>query len=114
MIISFLLHIIANAVAIVAAAWIVPNVFYQYEFLSLVKIAVMLAIANSLVKPVLKIVFSPLILITLGLFTLLINIFLIWLVVYFSPELSIVGFTAYFLVMIIVSFLNFIVSAIKN
>ena len=114
MLISFLLHIIANAAAILASAQIVPNVFYQYEFLSLVKIAVMLAVANSLIKPVLKIVFSPLILITLGLFTLVINIFLIWLVVYFSPELSIVGFTAYFLVMIIVSVLNFIVSAIKN
>lgn len=114
MIISFLLHIIANAAAIVVSAWIIPNVFYQYEFFSLIKIAAMLAIANSLVKPVLKIVFSPLILITLGTFTLIINVFLIWLVAYFAPELSIVGLSAYFLVMIIVSFFNFAVSVFKN
>lgn len=114
MIISFLLHIIANAAAIAVSAWLVPNVSYQYEFFNLIKIAAMLAVANSLVKPVLKIVFSPLILVTLGLFTLMINIFLIWLVSYFAPELSIVGLTAYFLVMIIVSFFNFAISAFKN
>ena|SRR3989344_2590202 len=114
MIISFLLRIIANAVAILASAWLLPNVFYEYEFLNLIKIATMLAAANALLKPALKMVFSPLILITLGFFTLIINIFLIWLVVYFAPELSIVGLSAYFLTMIIVSFFNFMVSAIKD
>ena len=114
MIKSFLLHIIANAVAILASAWLVPNVFYEYEFISLIKIAAMLAAANTLIKPVLKMIFSPLILITLGFFTLVINIFLIWLVVYFAPELKISGVTAYFLTMIVVSFFNFTVSAIKD
>ena len=74
----------------------------------------MLAAANTLIKPVLKMIFSPLILITLGFFTLVINIFLIWLVVYFAPELKISGVTAYFLTMIVVSFFNFTVSAIKD
>lgn len=111
MIISFLLHIVVNAVAILASAWLVPNVFYEYEFVSLIKIAAMLAAANALLKPVLKMVFGPLILITLGFFTLIINTFLIWLVVYFAPELSIAGINAYFFTMLIVSFFNFIVSA---
>lgn len=114
MITSFLLHIVANAMAILASAWLLPNVFYQYEFLSLVKIAAMLATANILLKPALKMIFSPLILITLGFFTLVINIFLIWLVAHFAPELRIVGFSAYFLTMLIVSFFNFTVSAIKK
>lgn len=114
MITSFLLHIIANAMAILASAWLVPNVFYEYQFLSLIKIAVMLATANALIKPVLKMIFSPLILITLGFFTLIINIFLIWLVVRFAPEISIVGINAYFFTMLIVSFFNFIVSATQD
>lgn len=114
MIISFLLYIIANAAAILAAERLVPNVFYEYELLSLVKIAAMLAVANTLLKPILKMIFGPLILITLGLFILIINIFLIWLVDYFSPELSIVGIGAYFLTMLIVSFFNFMVSTIQD
>jgi len=114
MIIRFLLHIIANALAIVTAAWFVPNVVYSHEPLSLIKIALILALVNALLKPVLKLIFSPLILITLGLFTIIINIFLIWLVVRFVPELSIIGFTAYFWTMVIVSIFNFIVSAIAH
>ena len=111
MIISFLLHIVANALAILTTEWLLPGVIYQYQFLSLMKIALILALVNALLKPILKLVFSPLILITLGLFTIIINIFLIWLTVYFAPELSITNFTAYFWIMIIVSFFNFIVSA---
>ena len=112
MIISFLLHIIGNATAILVSAWLIPRVLYEYEIFSLIKIALMLATANALIKPVLKLIFSPLILVTLGLFTFVINIFLIWLVTYFSPELSIVGIVTYFLVMIIVSFFNFFVSVL--
>lgn len=114
MITSFLLHIVANAVAILASAWLVPNVFYEYQFISLIKIAAMLAAANVMLKPILKMVFSPLILITLGFFTLIINIFLIWLVNYFAPELSIIGLKAYFLTMIVMSFFNFMVSATQD
>ena len=110
MITRFLLHIIANAVAILAAEWLVPDVIYKYDFISLMKIALFLAVANALIKPLVKLIAGPLILLTLGLFTLVINMFLIWLAVQFTPELIITGFNAYFWVMIIVSALNFIVS----
>ncbi len=114
MIIRFLFRIVANGLAILAAARFVPGVVYSYEPLSLIKIALILALVNALLKPILKIIFSPLILITLGLFTIIINVFLIWLAAYFAPELSINGFSAYFLLMIIVSFFNFIISAIAR
>ncbi len=111
MIISFFLHIIANALAVLVAARFIPGVVYSYEPLTLIKIALILALINAILKPVLKLVLSPLILITLGFFTIVINIFLIWLVVYFVPELSINGISAYFWTMVIISFFNFIVSA---
>ena len=114
MIIRFLLHIIANALAILTAEWLVPGVIYNYEFLSLIKIALILALVNVLLKLVLKMIFSPLILITLGLFTIIINIFLIWLVVHFVPELSITSFNAYFWTMIIISFFNFMASTASH
>lgn len=114
MIISFLLHIIANGLTILTAEWLVPGVFYKYEFLNLIKIALILALTNVLLKPVLKMIFSPLILVTLGLFTIVINIFLIWLVAYFVPEFSISGISAYFWTMIIISFFNLIISAVAH
>lgn len=114
MIADFILHIVANALAVLVAARFVPGVAYSYEPLSLIKLALILALINALLKPVLKLIFTPLILITLGLFTIVINIFLIWLAVYFVPEFSISGLSAYFWTMIIVSFFNFIVSAISH
>lgn len=114
MITGFLLHIIANALAILASRQLVLGVTFQYEFLSLIKIALMLALVNAFLKPIIKLITSPLILLTLGLFTLIINLFLIWLVDYFALELSISGFAAYFWTMIIVSAFNFIVSAVHK
>ncbi|MBI4920086.1 phage holin family protein [Candidatus Azambacteria bacterium] len=110
MIIGFLFRIVANALAILAAARFIPGVAYQYQFLSLLKIAAILALANVLLKPILKIIFSPLIFITLGFFTIVINIFILWLAVYFAPELSITGLAAYFLTTIVIILFNFITS----
>ena len=114
MIIKFLLHIVANALAVLVAARFVPGVVYSYEPLTLIKLALILALANALVKPVLKLLLGPLILLTLGLFTVVINIFLIWLAVYFVPEFAISGFSAYFWTMLIVSFFNFAVSTLAR
>lgn len=111
MITRFILHIIANALAILAAEWLVPGVIFQYEFLILIKIALMLALVNAFLKPIIKLIAGPLILLTLGLFTLIINLLLIWLVAYLAPELSINGLAAYFWTMIIAGAFNFIVSA---
>jgi putative membrane protein len=110
MINRFFLHIITNATAIVVSEWLIPGVIFQYEFWSLLKIAVIMAIVNSLVKPIVKLIFSPIILITLGLFTLAINLFMIWLVTKLAPELSIIGLNAYFWTMIIVGASNLVIS----
>ncbi|MEK9170795.1 MAG: phage holin family protein [Patescibacteria group bacterium] len=114
MIIRFLLHIIANGLAVLIAARFIPGVVYGYEPVSLLKIALILALANALIKPILKLLFSPLILLTLGLFTILINIFMVWLAAYFTPELSITGIAAYFWTMIVISFFNFAVSTFAH
>ena len=114
MIISFFLHIIANALAILIAAQFIPGVVYNYEPLTLIKIALILALANAFIKPILKLLFGPLILLTLGLFTIVINIFMVWLTAYFAPELSIAGIAAYFWTTIIISFFNFVISAARR
>jgi putative membrane protein len=110
MITRFLLHIIANSLAILAAEWLVPGVIFEYNFVNLMKVAVALAIANAFIKPALKLLSGPLILLTLGLFTVIVNLVIIWLVDYFLPEITIGGFNAYFWTMIIISAFNFVVS----
>ena len=114
MISGFLFRIIANALAILAAARFIPGVIYSYEPVSLLKIALILALVNAFIRPVLKLLFSPLILLTLGLFTIVINIFMVWLAAYFAPELSITGIAAYFWTMITVTIFNFAASVLTR
>ena len=114
MITRFLFRIVANALAVLAAARFIPGVIYSYEPVGLLKIALILALVNAFIKPVLKLLFSPLILLTLGLFTIVINIFMIWLAAYFAPEFSITGIIAYFWTMVIITVFNFAASILTR
>jgi putative membrane protein len=68
--------------------------------------AVVLGIANAVLKPILAIITLPLIIITLGLFYLLINIAMVALAEWIAPNFSIDGFWSYVGVVFIVWIVN--------
>ena len=68
--------------------------------------AAVLGIANAVVKPVLAILTLPLILLTLGLFYLLINIAMVWLAEVIAPHFTVHGFWTYVGVVVIVWLVN--------
>jgi putative membrane protein len=68
--------------------------------------AAVLAIANTIIKPVLAILTFPLIIFTLGLFYLLINIAMVALAEWIAPNFSIDGFWSYVGVVTIVWIVN--------
>ena len=87
---KFLIRLGINAVAIYAAIRLVPVIYSALQpgqglevqssnWLAIVVLALILGLVNALVAPVLKFLTCPFILVTLGLFTLLINTFLFWL-----------------------------------
>jgi putative membrane protein len=60
--------------ALLAAAWLVPGFHVGGDaWVAYAVMAAVLGVVNALVKPVLKLLTCPLILLTLGLFTLVIN-----------------------------------------
>lgn len=67
----------------------------------------LLTVANALLKPILLILSLPAIVLSLGLFTLLVNGFLIWLVSLVVPDLEL-SFWSAVLAGVIVSILNFV------
>jgi putative membrane protein len=86
----FLIRLGINAVAIYAAIRLVPIIYgalrpgqglevESANWMAIVVLALILGLVNALVAPVLKFLTCPFILVTLGLFTLLINTFLFWL-----------------------------------
>jgi putative membrane protein len=112
----FLLVRLAVAIAINALAlWIADalwdsvsiNGFWAYFIGALV-----LGIANAVLKPILAILTLPLIIVTLGLFYLLINIAMVALAEWIAPDFSINGFWTYVGVVFIVWAVNWIADAV--
>ncbi len=68
--------------------------------------AVVLGIANAVLKPILAILTLPLIILTLGFFYLLINIAMVLLAEWIAPNFSIDGFWTYVGVVVVIWLVN--------
>ena len=79
MLVSFIIRLVLNAMALLAIAYFVPG-FKVTGFYSALMVALILGLINAVIKPVLVILTLPITLVTLGLFVFVINIFLLWFV----------------------------------
>jgi putative membrane protein len=75
----FLLRWVINAVALFLAIRFVPGIALGSGWLGIVWLALIFGLVNAFLRPLLQLLTCPLIILTLGLFTLLINTFLLWL-----------------------------------
>lgn len=89
----FILRWAINAVGLYAAIALVPGIHPQStNWLSIIWLALIFGIVNALLNPLLKLLTCPLILLTLGLFTLVINMALFMVAGYVGTAFG-VGFT---------------------
>ncbi len=104
---GFLIRLIVNAIALVVVAHLIGGIHVSGVIGALVA-ALVLGIVNAIVRPILILLSLPLEIVTLGLFTLVINALLFWLVAALHVGLYVDGFWSAFwgaLVMTIVSWL---------
>ena|SRR5215207_2906027 len=76
---KFVLRWVINAVALYLAVLILPGIDLRSDLVSILWLALIFGLVNALFRPLIQILTCPLILLTLGLFTLVINTFLFWL-----------------------------------
>ena len=76
---KFILRLLINAVGLFLAVQIVPGINLEGDITSLLWLALIFGLVNALVRPALQLMTCALIILTLGLFTLVINTFLFWL-----------------------------------
>jgi putative membrane protein len=98
-----------QAVAIVIVAYLLPGVTVASFWTALI-LAVVLGAINTFIKPIIVLLTLPLTIITLGLFVLVINAFLIMLAGAIVPGFAVSGFLSAFLFALILS----IVSAVLH
>jgi len=108
--IKFILRIIANGLGVFAAVYFLPQyISFTGSWIDYLIVGAILAIANMIARPILKIVSAPLIIITLGLFLVVINMIILFGVDYFVEQVNINGFMGYFWISIILAIINAII-----
>ncbi|MBM3204765.1 phage holin family protein [Candidatus Uhrbacteria bacterium] len=90
-----LLRLFLNALTVMLVAYLVPGVLIK-DFPHAFFAAVVIGLVNALIRPVLRILSLPITIITLGLFTLIINALMFWLASKLSPGFTIVNFSSAF------------------
>ena len=105
---KFIAQILVNALAIFLADYLVPGFIFEGDILTLLIAGLVLGLMNFFVRPILRFISTPLIVLSLGLFLVIINVILLWLLEYLTPGLTIVGFWAYFWGVLIISALNMV------
>lgn len=81
---SLVIKIVVNAVALGVATWLIDGVDLAGGSTAgkagtLVVVAVIFGLVNTVIKPIVKVLAFPAYILTLGLFTFIVNAFLLWL-----------------------------------
>ena len=109
---KLLVRWVGNVVALFVAAWILSGVSYGDQWWTLFIAAAVFTLVNAWVKPILTVLSIPFIVVTLGLFYFLINVFMLYLTDWIVPDFEIRTFWWAVLAAIIVSIVNGIVSMV--
>ncbi|WP_430333882.1 phage holin family protein [Rhodococcus sp. ACT016] len=120
---TFVIRLVINAIAIWLAAQWLSGIYIAdsgqgtgTDILILLGIALVFTVVNAFVKPIVKLLSLPLLILTLGLFTLVINALMLLLTAWLSSQtdwgLTIDGFWTAVWGALIISLVNFVLSAL--
>ena len=105
---SLLVRLLVVAAAVYLVSELVPGVHVRGEPLDYFVIAVLFALVNLLVRPVVKLLSLPFILLTLGLFLLVVNAAMFALTAALTERLDVDGFTAAVVAGLVVSVVTWV------
>jgi putative membrane protein len=111
---KFLIRILITAIALWVSTRLVSGITYQGGWLGLAGVALVFGLVNSIVRPILSFLAFPLLIVTLGLFTFVLNAVMLMLTSALSSRLGIdfhvAGFWAAFWGAIVVGIVSFLLS----
>lgn len=111
---TFIIRLVLAAAALWVTVYLVPGITYTGPLLHLLVVALVFGVVNALVRPLLVALTCPLIILTLGLFALVLNGLMLWLTSALSGELGIDFHVSGFVPAFIGGLVFGIVSAILN
>ncbi|HTI67236.1 MAG TPA: phage holin family protein [Caulobacteraceae bacterium] len=107
--IRFLIHVAVVALGLFVAWKVVPGIGFD-SYRTLLIAALLLGLANAVVRPILVVLTLPLTIVTLGLWLIVINAAMIGLVSYFLKGFQVRDFIAMFLCWLVVTVVSWVAS----
>jgi len=124
MLINFALQTVINAVALWVAAWAIPGITFGggstgQVVKTVVIVALIFGIVNTFIKPILKLLSLPFIILTLGLFVFIVNAFMLQLTSWLAGKFDLAFHVEHFFWdavfgALIITFVSMILSFIKT
>jgi len=106
----FIFRLIIHIVAILIISYLFPRMIRVDGFLAALAAAFLLGIVNAIIRPVLVLLTLPLTLVTLGLFLLVINGLMLWLVSALVRGFQVSGFWGAVFGAILISLVSWVLS----
>ena len=110
----FIFHIFSNAIALLVAAYFVPGFTFRGDFLAILVTATILTLINIFIKPLFSFFFGPIIILTLGLFSIVINAATLYILDIYSAPLTIQGYLPLLYGTLIVTAVNMVLEFISK
>lgn len=99
------------ALAIIFVAWLVPGIEVE-NFQSAMLVTIIIALINIFIRPLIVFITLPINILTLGIFTLVINALLLMLAGYLAPGVDVEGFLSAFIGSVVLAFLGLIINMV--
>lgn len=111
---KFIQSWLINTLAVLVAVYIVPGLHYE-KWVDLLMASLLLGIFNAVLRPVLLFLALPLLVFTLGLFTLVINAVLLYVVGFLlRPHFFVDGFWAAFWGAVVISLVSLVLNTLTG
>jgi putative membrane protein len=107
-----LLAIVANALALLATAYVVPGISFTGSWVQLLVAGAIFGVLNLVVRPIALLLSVPLLVLTLGLFYFVLNGVLLWLFSAFMPGYHVAGLWAGIVGSLVIMIVNWAVHAL--
>jgi putative membrane protein len=109
--VGFLIRLLVNAIALLIVAYLLPGV-HVASVTGAIIAALVLGIVNAILRPILVILTLPVVILTLGLFTLVINAITFYIVAHLGIGLTVDGFWSAFLGALVLTIVSYLLSTL--
>lgn len=110
----FLLRWLINFLGLWTAATLLSGISYGDQVRVLIIAALVFSIVNAVIRPLVVVLALPAILLTLGLFTFVVNALMLYLVTVFYPQFQVSGFGQALLAVIIIWVVNYLLTDVME